>query len=174
MKIESTTTTEKKRHARSMRARSSHYNSQRIEELSELFKHHALLKNYLVSFCFIISLVYRKHYLQRGSLCFSVYRVLMIWLWTLHEVVSWSKLQASIHLQDRALRDSFFAVLLLKSECTVLFIVKVLLQEELWDMLRVSFWSAHLDRACCFHLTSAVSKWSHLIWTYYFIETDII
>ena len=48
MKIGSTTTTEKKRHAQSMRARSSHYNSQRIEELSELLKHHALLKNYLV------------------------------------------------------------------------------------------------------------------------------
>jgi len=137
-----------------MRARSSHYNSQRIEELSELFKHRALLKNYLVSFCFIISLMYRKHYLQRGSLCFSVYRVLMIWLWALHEVVSRSKLQASIHLQDRASRDSFFAVLLLKSERTALFIPKALLQEELWGTLRVPFWSAHLDGACCFHPTA--------------------
>ena len=31
-----------------MRARSSHYNSQKIEELSELLEYHALLKNYLV------------------------------------------------------------------------------------------------------------------------------
>ena len=136
-----------------MKARSSHYNSQKIKELSELFKHCVLLKNYLVSFCFIISLMYRKHYFQRESLCFSVYRVLMIWLWALHVIVLWSKLQTSIHLQDRALRDSFFAVLLLKSEHTALFIFKALLQEELWDMLRVSFWSAHLDEMCCFHLT---------------------
>ena len=107
----------------------------------------------ILSVCFIISLMYKKHYLQRESLCFSVYRILMIWFWALHEIVLWNKLQTSIHLQDRVLRDSFFAVLLLKSEHTVLFIFKALLQEELWDMLRVSFWFAHLDRACCFHLT---------------------
>ena len=97
--------------------------------------------------------MYRKHYLQRESLCFSIYRVLMSWLWALHETVSWSKHQTSIHLQDRASRDSFFAVLLLKSEHAVLFILKALLQEELWSAVRVSFWSVHLDETCCFHLT---------------------
>ena len=135
-----------------MKTRSSHYNSQKIEKLSELFKHCALLKNYLVSFYFIINLMYEKHYFWRESLCFSVYRVLMIWLWALHEIVLWSKLQTSIHLQDRASKDSFFAVLLLKSEHTVLFILKVLLWEELWSTLKVSFWSVHLDETCCFHL----------------------
>ena len=32
-----------------MKARSSHYNSQKIKKLSELFKYYALLKNYFVS-----------------------------------------------------------------------------------------------------------------------------
>ena len=136
-----------------MKTRNSHYNDQKIKKLSELFKYCVLLKNYLVSFCFIISLMYRKHYFQRESLCFSVYRILMIWLWALYKIVSQNKLQTSIHLQNRILRNSFFAVLLLKSERTALFIFKVLLQEELWGTLRVSFWSAHLDRACCFHPT---------------------
>ena len=31
-----------------MKARSSHYNSQKIKELLELLKHHTLLRNYLV------------------------------------------------------------------------------------------------------------------------------
>ena len=136
-----------------MRARSSHYNSQKIKELSELFKHCALLKNYLISFCFIISLIYKKHYFQKENLCFSVYKILMIWLWTLHEIVSQSKLQRSIYLQDKILRDNFFAILLLKSEHTALFIFKILFQEKLWNMLRVSFWFVHLDKTCCFHLT---------------------
>ena len=152
MKIKSTTTA-KKKHAWSRRTRSSYYNNQKIKKLSKLFKYCALLKNYLVSFYFIISLMYKKHYFQRENLYFSVYRILMIWLWILHKIMSWNKLQTSIHLQDRASRNSFFAVLLLKSEHITLFIFKVLLQEELWDMLRVSFWFAHLDRMCCFHLT---------------------
>ena len=136
-----------------MRARSNHYNNQKIKELSELFKYCALLKNYLISFCFIISLMYRKHYFQRESLCFFVYRVLIIWLWTLYKIVSWSKLQTSIHLQDRVSRDSFFAILLLKLKHTMLFILKALLQEEFWDMLRVFFWSAYFNEMCCFHFT---------------------
>ena len=136
-----------------MKAKNNHYNNQKIKKLSELFKHCTLLKNYLVSFYFIINLMYKKHYLQRENLCFSVYRVLMIWLWALYKIVSWSKLQTSIHLQNRALKDSFFAILLLKSEHIVLFIFKMLFQEEFWDTLRVSFWFVHLDKVCCFHLT---------------------
>ncbi len=53
----------KKRYIWNMRARNSHYNSQKIKKLSELLKYHALLKNILL-FYFIINLIYRKHYFQ--------------------------------------------------------------------------------------------------------------
>ena len=141
MKIESTKNTKKTCMKHEIQKQSLH--NQKIKKLSELF------------YYFILSSVrYTENIVFKKKLCVFLYtRSWWFEFETSHEMISQSEHQTSILLQDRASRDSFFTVLSSKSEHAALFTFKVLLWDELWSTLRVSFWSAHLDRACCFHPT---------------------
>jgi hypothetical protein len=136
-----------------MRYRSSHYIVKKIEKLSDLLKHCALLKNHFVILSYHQSDVQKALSFKEKLLSFCIQDLDDLSLRHCIRLISQMNIRQVFFYKTELQEIVSLQIYNESQECSLYLLSKHWFQEKLWSMLRVSFWSAYLDRACCFHLT---------------------